>query len=127
MKAITSTLSAAVLSCALLAAPAFADRYTPAYLHFLATDANILTDQSALVEIASISAGMLSAVITMQDMGLVPRAVCPPIKDGKPNNFTVSFNLNQTLRKQNPYEFPDNDQGGAMFVYTAMVKAYPCR
>lgn len=126
MKSITSILSASVLSCA-LAAPAFADRYTPAYLHFLATEANILTDQSALVEIASISAGMLSAVITVQDLGLVPRAVCPPIKDGKPNNFTVSFNMNQILRKQNPYEFPDTDQGGAMFVYTAMVKAHPCR
>lgn len=126
MKSITSIMSAAVLSCA-IASPAMADRYTPAYLHFLATEANILTDQSALVEIASISAGMLSAVITMQDLGLVPRAVCPPIKDGKPNNFTVSFNMNLTLRQQNPYEFPDTDQGGAMFVYTAMVKAYHCR
>lgn len=126
MKSLASTISAAVLSCT-LATPAMADRYTPAYLHFLATEANILTNQSTLIEIASISAGMLSAVITMQDLGLVPRAVCPPLRDGKPNNFTVSFNMNQILRKQNPYEFPDTDQGGAMFVYTAMVKAYPCK
>jgi hypothetical protein len=126
MKPIKSILSAAALSCA-MSAPALADRYTPAYLHFLATEANIITEMSTFVEIASISAGMLSAVITMQDLGIVPRAVCPPIKDGKPNNFTVSFNMNQTLRKQNPYDFPDTDQGGAMYVYTAMVNAYPCR
>lgn len=126
MKSLKFTLSAAILSCA-MSAPAMADKYTPEYLHFLATKANVLTNLNEFVEIASISAGMLSAVLVLQDIGIAPRYVCPPIKDGRPNHFTVSFNLYQTIRAQNPYEFSDTDQGGALFVYTAMLRSHPCR
>jgi hypothetical protein len=104
------------------------DLYTPAYLKRSAQNVNLLIGVSTLLEIMSISGGMLSAVLTVQDLGLAPRAICPPMgKDGRPDNFVVSFNLYQTLRNSDISAFPATDQGGAMFVYTAMVKAYPCR
>jgi len=126
MKSLKSTLSASILSCA-MSAPAMADIYTPTYLHYLATQANIITQRDALVEIASIAGGMLSAVLTLQDLGIVPRYVCPPIKDGKPDNFKVSFDLYKTIRVLSPSTFPDTDQGGAVFMYAVMMVAHPCK
>lgn len=120
---LTSALAASVATTAMAG-----DLYTPYYLKRLAQKADLITGVNEFIESMSLSAGMLSAVLTVQDLGLAPRAICPPNgKDGKPDNFEVSFKLYQSLRSADISGFPATDQGGAMFVYTVLVKAYPCK
>lgn len=62
--------------------------------------------------------GVQNTIKTIQNYGIIERSICFP-SDG-------SVDFSAAIRALDPAPFPDSNDGGVVYIYTALAAKYPC-
>ena len=120
MKNIFKNISVLLLTSSFLISftAAAADVYTPNRVR-ANVDIDLFDDNIGYAMQSSYLAGVRLTIETVQNYGFVPRNVCLP------KSLTIG-EMASAIRSTDPSVFPDTNDGGVVYVYTALFNAYPC-
>lgn len=95
------------------------DAYTPKNIQ---KDVNIdlFIDNIGYAMQSSYLAGVTATIATIQNYGIIGKAICLP-----DSGFTIGM-MQDAINALDPAPFPDTNDGGIVYVYSALAAKYPC-
>jgi hypothetical protein len=97
-----------------------ADANTPRNIR---TNANvdILTNSTTYTIQASYTTGVRATIETIQNYGIIGKAICLPT-----SGLTIG-NMKDAINALDPAKFPDTNDGGVVYIYSALAAKFPCQ